>query len=57
MRYVLEGGDAVEFGFDVADELMRSVLEGGFAVQFVLEGGESNVFRRGAATALARGGW
>ena len=50
MRYVLEGGDAVEFGFDVADELMRSVLEGSFAVQFVLEGG--------ASTALAsRGGW
>ena len=48
MRYVLEGGDAVELGFDVADELMRSVLEGGFAVQFVLEG---------ASTALARGGW
>ena len=44
MRYVLEGGDAVELGFHVADELMRSVLEGGFAVQFVLEGGESNVF-------------
>ena len=49
MRYVLEGGDAVELGFDVADELMRSVFEGSFAVQFVLEGG--------ASTALARGGW
>ena len=48
MRYVVESSDAVEFGFDVADELMRSVLEGGFAVQFVLEG---------ASTALARGGW
>ena len=47
MRYVVESGDAVEFGFDVADELMRSVLEGGFAVQFALEG---------ASTALARGG-
>ena len=44
----MESGDAVEFGFDVADELMRSVLEGGFAVQFVLEG---------ASTALPRGGW
>ena len=40
MRCVLEGGDAVESGFDVAHELMRSVLEGG----------ESNVFRRGAST-------
>ena len=48
----MEGGDAVELGFDVADELMRSVLKGGVAGQFILECGESNVFRRFASTAL-----
>ena len=43
MRCALEGGDDVELGFHVADDLMRGVLEGDVAVQFVLEGGKSNV--------------